>query len=318
VNETAPAIDSPKKAPPQTPPDPMAPSEKSDPVRVSYLTEQTSHHPPISAYYADCPERGVYARGYDHINVKFTGTSIRVSSATYNKGIYVNIVPREEEYRLTHPAAYLCGLVRTSLYISVSDTCYVYCPKTRLKVIMEYEEGWMSSGNKMTAVIFRYDPDKDKYSKIKEVPDKEVLVRLEGVWQDAIYYWIPGSDGKPNKPPADKQLLIDLAPLMPVPKICPPPEEQLPNESRRMWKDLTQALQEKRYSDANRIKQDIEQRQRDKAAERQKNDVTWKPRFFAEVTDDAGRPHLSAEGQNLLAGMQKKDFKLAEAEVLAA
>jgi hypothetical protein len=37
-------------------------------------------------------------------------------------------------------------------------------------------------------VIFTYDPNNDTKTKIKEVPDKEVLARIEGNWQDKIYY----------------------------------------------------------------------------------------------------------------------------------
>lgn len=45
------------------------------PIRVTFLTEQTSHHPPVSAFHIDCPEKGITARGYDQISAKFTGTS---------------------------------------------------------------------------------------------------------------------------------------------------------------------------------------------------------------------------------------------------
>jgi len=37
-------------------------------------------------------------------------------------------------------------------------------------------------------VIFKYDPNNDTTNKIKEVPDKEVLARIEGSWQDKVYY----------------------------------------------------------------------------------------------------------------------------------
>jgi hypothetical protein len=39
------------------------------PARVSFLTEQTSHHPPVSAFYIDCPEKGIYANGYDQVRI---------------------------------------------------------------------------------------------------------------------------------------------------------------------------------------------------------------------------------------------------------
>jgi hypothetical protein len=82
-------------------------------VTVSYLTEQTSHHPPVSAFYVDCPEKGISARGYDQLSAKFTGTSVRVVPGAHNLGIFVTLKNRDnEEYQLTHPAAYLGGLLR--------------------------------------------------------------------------------------------------------------------------------------------------------------------------------------------------------------
>lgn len=82
-------------------------------VTVSYLTEQTSHHPPVSAFYIDCPEKGISARGYDQLSAKFTGTSVRVVPGAHNLGIFITLKNRDnEEYQLTHPAAYLGGLLR--------------------------------------------------------------------------------------------------------------------------------------------------------------------------------------------------------------
>jgi hypothetical protein len=77
------------------------------------LTEQTSHHPPVSAFYIDCPQKGIIARGYDHLSAKFTGTSIRVTAGAHNLGIFITLQNRDDEqYQLTHPAAHLGGLLR--------------------------------------------------------------------------------------------------------------------------------------------------------------------------------------------------------------
>jgi hypothetical protein len=37
-------------------------------------------------------------------------------------------------------------------------------------------------------VIFKYDPSNDNITKIKDVPDKEILARIEGAWTDKVYY----------------------------------------------------------------------------------------------------------------------------------
>jgi hypothetical protein len=96
----------------------------------------------------------------------------------------------DETYNLTHPTAHLGGLLKGGLSITVADTCFVTCPKTGLKVILEYqEEGWLGkTKNLMKGVIFRYDPDNDTKTKIKEVKDDEVVARLEGCWHEEIFY----------------------------------------------------------------------------------------------------------------------------------
>ncbi|KAI9754872.1 MAG: hypothetical protein M1815_005371 [Lichina confinis] len=279
------------------------------PVTVSYLTEQTSHHPPISAFYIDCPERGISARGFDQLSAKFTGTSVKVTPGTHNLGIFIALHRRgEEEYQLTHPAAQLGG----SLSVSVADLCYITCPKTRLKVILNYaEEGWLGRAqNKVTGIIFQYDPEHDTRTKIKDVPGQEILARIEGCWQEKMYYSLAGS--------SEKSLLVDLSPLFPVPKIIPPEEQQLPNESRRFWHDLTHAILSREYGRATNIKQQLEEGQREKAAARKANGEEWRPRFFTAVTEPSGRPDLTPDGQIALRGLQEGQYVLEPSLVTGA
>lgn len=160
-------------------------------VRISYLTEQTSHHPPVSAFYVDCPEKGIHARGFDQISAKFTGTSIKVSPGEHNLGIFITLEQRDNEtYQLKHPAAHLGGIFRGALSVSVGDMAYITCPQTKLKAILNYyEDGWLrASTNKMEGIIFKYDPENDNKTKIKDVPEQDIVVRLSGAWKDKIQF----------------------------------------------------------------------------------------------------------------------------------
>lgn len=162
-------------------------------VRISYLTEQTSHHPPVSAFYVDCPEKGIHARGFDQISAKFTGTSIKVSPGEHNLGIFITLDKRNNEtYQLKHPAAHLGGIFRGALSVSVGDMAYITCPQTKLKAILNYyEDGWLrASTNRMEGIIFKYDPENDNKTKIKDVPDQDVVVRLSGAWKDKIQFTV--------------------------------------------------------------------------------------------------------------------------------
>ncbi|KAK5329085.1 hypothetical protein LTR70_000921 [Exophiala xenobiotica] len=316
IKEDAPSISSPMKAPPQPPPDPLQ-SDKEEPIRISYITEQTSHHPPVSAYWVECPSRGLVARGYDQISAKFSGTYVKVIPGNHNKGLYVTLKNRgNEEYHMTHPESQLNGFLRGNLYISVADVVHITCPKTKLKALLNYvEESYFGkSQNKVTGVIYRYDPASDKYTKPKDVPDNDILVKVEGDWKDKVYYTIPSSKAVKSYPSLDpikdKQLLIDTAPLMPVPKLVPPPGEQLDNESRKLWSEVSNAIHAKKYADATNIKQDVEQRQRDRAAEREKEKKVFKPRFFTNATDPMGKPELTPEGRKVIEDMQKLSFQI--------
>jgi oxysterol-binding protein-related protein 9/10/11 len=173
---------------PQTAENPTGPT-----WRISYLTEQTSHHPPVSAFYISCPEQGLHARGFDQISAKFTGTTIKVSPGEHNFGIFITLEKRDNEtYQLQHPAAHLGGLLRGALSVSVGESAFITCPKTKLKCILQYiEDGWLGRAqNRVEGIIFKYDPENDDKIRIKDVPDKDILIRLGGSWKERIVYTI--------------------------------------------------------------------------------------------------------------------------------
>lgn len=183
-------------------------------VRISYLTEQTSHHPPVSAFWVDCPEKGIYARGFDQISAKFTGTSIKVSPGEHNLGIFITLGKRNDEtYQLKHPAAHLGGIFRGALSVSVGDMAYVTCPQTKLKAILSYyDEGWLrGSTNKMEGVVFRYDPENDDKTKIKDVPEEDILVRLSGAWKDKIQFTMGPKAFVSSYTTSHGQILLEVA-----------------------------------------------------------------------------------------------------------
>lgn len=120
-------------------------------LRVAYLTEQISHHPPISAYVASCPTRHLTLSGIDQISVRvLPSASLRVASGTMNKGLFVNIdggPGAGESYHITHPVAHVNGLLRGSFYATVHESTIVTCnggpgvgDGEMLRAIIEYKE----------------------------------------------------------------------------------------------------------------------------------------------------------------------------------
>ncbi|GKT82646.1 oxysterol binding protein [Colletotrichum tofieldiae] len=276
---------------------------ESKPLRISYLTEQTSHHPPLS-------EKGLSARGYDQITAKFTGTSVRVLPGEHNLGIFVTLEKRGgETYRLTHPAAHLGGILRGSLSVSVSEMAYITCPQTKLKTILHYvEAGWL--GRSTNRVEVR--PENDDKVNIKDVPEADIVARLSGPWREKIEFTLGPKPVAELAPPEARYTIIDLTPLSVAPKVLPPKEKQLENESLTMWGGVTEAIHAKQFSKATQVKVELEERQRELARERERTGEVFKPKFFEQVTDQGGKPELTEKGREVLARAQKNEWDMSD------
>ena len=130
---------------------PTSLSGASGGLRIAYLTEQISHHPPISAYVAACPARHITLSGIDQISVRvLPSASLRVSSGTMNKGLFLSLNGGPgvgEQYRITHPVANVNGVLRGSFYATVHESTIVTCAGGSgvgdgewLRAIIEYKE----------------------------------------------------------------------------------------------------------------------------------------------------------------------------------
>ncbi|PWN30970.1 hypothetical protein BDZ90DRAFT_229961 [Jaminaea rosea] len=281
------------------------------PRRITFLTEQVSHHPPISSFFVECKDTGVQLYGVDQLSAKFTGTAVKVFPGEHNKGIFVRLTDDSplgksvsgEEYQITHPTASINGLLRGSLWVAICDTLYVTCrggersDSKRLRAIVEYkDESWlMKAKYALEGVIYEYDSpdDADQYKAVKDVPGDKVVATFEGTWRGKITWKRKGEK--------EPRLLIDLDEIEPLPKTVRPLSSQEDMESRKIWQPVTKAILDKEYSAATRHKQVIEQRQREEAAERKRVGKSFTPRFFEEDISD-GRPRLTQQGREAIDG----------------
>ncbi|KAF8191148.1 hypothetical protein BJ912DRAFT_303757 [Pholiota molesta] len=331
---------------------------KPGPVRVIYLTEQVSHHPPVSAYFASCPSRSIDMSGIDQISAKVSGTTLRVSPGQFNQGIFINITggPGEgERYHITHPIASVNGILRGSFYVTVGESTIITCeggkPGHKFRTIIEYkEESWLGRAHFLVEGVIHtvFESDANRcadWTKVKHVPKDRVVAVFEGTWRGAIRWKRvgPGSfpptnhttgvtrstSSSPN--PSHAQLpapsireasyskadfgtaadgewlpLIDLSALAVMPKAVRPLEKQHPRESRKLWETVTENLTKKEFSEATKEKVNIEQRQRDEAAERKRKGVEFVPRFFDKNLDD-GYAALTSEGTTAVEEELKED-----------
>lgn len=334
-------------------------SGEQPPVRVAYLTEQVSHHPPVSAYFAACPERHIEMLGIDQISAKVSGTAIRVSPGEFNRGIFIRLTggPGEgDRYRITHPVASVNGILRGNFYVTVGDSVIITCEegrnvgghedgseegefkgKARFRAIIEYkEESWLGRAHFLLEgvvhLVYESDGERcEEWTKVKHVPKERVVACFEGSWRGGIKWRRVGAgsyafreNGRmrstaSSPAPSHVKLpvppmaltsysrtefafgygsssaggigtgepwlpLLDVSTLSIIPKVVRPLDRQHPRESRKLWENVTDKLVKKEYSEATKEKMQIEQRQRDEAAERKKIGIEWVfPRFLESV-----------------------------------
>ena len=74
----------------------------------------------------------------------------------------------------------------------------------------------------------------------------------------------------------------------------------------------------KQFSRATSLKQELEERQREKAKKREETGTTWQPRFFTGVVTPLGKPELTEEGKEVLKALQEERWELKEGAVIGA
>ncbi|KAK2465606.1 hypothetical protein APHAL10511_002498 [Amanita phalloides] len=179
-------------------------------ARIVYVTEQVSHHPPVSAYFAVCPSRHVEMAGVDQISAKVSGTTVRVAPGQYNQGIYINLTggPGEgESYHITHPVAYVNGILRGSFYITVGEssiiTCEGYKGRKGFRVIIEYkEESWLGKPHFLLEgvvhTVFDGESQHEEWTKVRHVPTSRIVAVFDGSWRGKIRWRRVGMGSFPD------------------------------------------------------------------------------------------------------------------------
>lgn len=278
-------------------------------LRVVFLTEQVSHHPPVSAFVVRCPSRHLELRGIDQISAKFSGTAVRIVPGSFNKGLFVKITggPGEgETYHITHPIGAVNGLLRGSFYVTMGEATIVTCSGgkdgKKLRAIIEYkEESWLGRAHFLVeGIIHEYTPGETEHlewTRVKHVPRSRVIATLDGSWKHKVRWRRVGSK--------DDATLIDVSTLHSIPMAVRPIDKQHPRESRKLWENVTNNLVNKEYSEANKHKLAIEQKQRDEAAERKRSGTKFVPQYFEEDID-SGCPVLTTEGEKALEDESKE------------
>jgi hypothetical protein len=123
-----------------------------DDVGVTQLvSEQVSHHPPVTAYSIWNEKHGVRLQGYNAQKASFSRTiNVRqVGHAVLHLDAY------DEDYLITLPSLHIEGLITGSPYVELNKSTYIVSSSGYTSRIDYSGKGWVSgTRNSLSAVVF--------------------------------------------------------------------------------------------------------------------------------------------------------------------
>nr|XP_061833771.1 oxysterol-binding protein-related protein 9-like isoform X2 [Nerophis lumbriciformis] len=225
---------------------------------ISFVAEQVSHHPPISAFYAECSSKKIQFNAHIWTKSKFLGMSIGV----YNIGQgCVSCLEYDEHYILNFPNGYGRSIL-TVPWVELGGECNISCSKTgySANIVFHTKPFYGGKKHRITAEIFAPN-------------DKKSFCSIEGEWNGVMYAkWATG----------ENTAFIDTKRMDIIKKKVRKLEDQLAYESRRLWRDVTLNLKLKDIDSATEAKHRLEEKQRVEARERKENEQQWETRLFHE------------------------------------
>ncbi|WFD46249.1 hypothetical protein GLX27_000881 [Malassezia furfur] len=248
---------------------------------TTLISEQVSHHPPITAYELRNNQAGVTVEGHSGQKTSFNGRSIIVHQVGHAM-LRVQLPDGEQEqYLISLPTLSIDGLWFGSPYIELTDTSYIHS-STGLLATMSYSgKGYFSgkahsytatvaSDKAPTTPIFEASGDWSGVSYVK----KGTLLPANSVFWDA------------NASPRQE---VSVAPI----------DAQGPKESRRIWKTVAEGIRTGNYDVASKDKSRIEHEQRAARKEHEKNGTKHELTYFKHITDDAEYASLAGACKGL-------------------
>ncbi|XP_073245268.1 oxysterol-binding protein-related protein 8-like isoform X2 [Porites lutea] len=238
-------------------------------TKTYFVSEQISHHPPVSAYYVSNRQEGYVLNCSILAKSKFYGNS---SSAILDGCGTMTLLRFGEEYVMTMPYAHCKGILIGTLTMELGGVVTINCEKTGYKAEIEFKlkPFWKKSGESNSIA-----------GKIKM--GKETLCRIEGKWDGEILI----TDLKSPIPAGEVEPLPELF-WDPTPEIR---SQRLARylvdyntqgefESEKLWTHVSDAIRMNDQEKATNEKFILEEAQRKGHKERRETGEEWIPKLF--------------------------------------
>ncbi|CAF0729050.1 unnamed protein product [Brachionus calyciflorus] len=206
---------------------------------LSYTAEQVSHHPPISAFYLECKQKKLKLNSNILTKSTYSGTSVAIQLLGE---MILKLEKNNEEYHITFPKLYSRSII-TDPWVELGDSCSIKCSQTGIKAVIEFEVKSFY-GEKINQV----------FAEIK-TKNEDILCRIKGEWDGKLEYIFGSESSKVIK-------TVDFSGIKPGLKRIRPIHLQEENESRRVWDDVCDSLNNFDFESAQNYKHIIEKQQK--------------------------------------------------------
>ncbi|KAM7539891.1 hypothetical protein Aperf_G00000039660 [Anoplocephala perfoliata] len=258
------------------------PTTGAEPTLITFCGEQVSHHPPISAFEVSCPKRRLQLVGGVHTMSHFRGISIYV---TFVGKVVLKLGEHDEDYVFTLPTAYGRSIL-TVPWFEIYDTVTVECPQTGYSAIIKFfaklAPHVISSVPDLNIVVrtvtskHLHEISAEVFSPATSDTPKKVVVSVTGHWNSTMHFVDHVSETTE---------VIDTSKLEIEPKWVRPISLQEPEESQKLWFNVSTALKQDDLNLATQEKTKLEDIQRVSEQARIEKNLPHIPKFFMETPD---------------------------------
>lgn len=230
------------------------------PVQLTFCAEQVSHHPPVSAFYFECPEKQMCMNASIYTKSRFMGMSIGVQMVGK---ICLKLLQHDEEYVFMMPSAYARSIL-TVPWAEMGDKITINCQKTNYVANVTFHTKPFYGGK-----LHRVSAE------VKNSNQGTVACKVQGEWNNILEFSYANGETK----------IIDVNNLNILRKRVRPLTKQGDFESRKLWEHVTNALRVGDVNTATEHKHFLEERQREGERHRKETNTDFPTKYFHKVDD---------------------------------
>jgi len=252
--------------------------DEGDETRL--VSEQVSHHPPVTACYLWNAKHGVRAEGFTRQEITFTG-SVNIQQIGH---AILHVDAFDEDYLVPLPNIKVKGILTGGPYPELNGSYTIVSSSGCVAEADFTGKGMLGFGgqkNHVKAAVYGADDQK------KSSP----LYSVEGNWAESFVF--TDASGKTMD-------TYDVASAPSAECRTAPLEEQDPWESRKAWQGVISAIHAGNMQAVSDNKSSLENAQRALRKESDTSEAAWKPLFFRKDTHDpVAEDLLKVAGQRL-------------------